>query len=70
MTKLPPNAYRTTINGNPYIVHEDGKGNVLRLEDDYDAKLAKLNIPQRIKMRKSTKTRFAKPGENKELRKA
>lgn len=60
MTKLPPHAYRTTINGNPYIVHEDGKGNITRLEDDYGTKLAKMPVNKRYAKQK---TRYAKPGE-------
>lgn len=41
-------------------IDKDGKVKVAR---DEAAALAKLNIPQRIKRRKSTKTRVAKPGE-------
>jgi hypothetical protein len=41
-------------------VGKDGKVKVAR---DEAAALAKLNIPQRIKRRRSPKTRFAKPGE-------
>lgn len=38
----------------------DGK---VKVERDEAKELAKLNIPQRIKRRKSTKTRPARPGE-------
>jgi hypothetical protein len=41
-------------------VDKDGKVKVAR---DEAAALSKLNIPQRIKRRKSTKTRPARPGE-------
>lgn len=48
-------------------VDKDGKVNIQR---DEAKALAKLNVSQRITARKKPKTRFAKPGENKELRKA
>ncbi len=64
MTKLPPNAKRVIVNGNPYIAHEDDKGRIIRLEDDYDARLARLPVNQRIAARKTaeTKQRFVSRG--------
>lgn len=63
MRKLPPNARRVTVNGNPYIAHTDPVTGKIRLEDDYDAILAKMPVNQRIAMRKSKKARVAKRGE-------
>lgn len=60
MTKLPPNTYRTTINGNPYIAHEDPVTKKIRLEDDYAAIQARKPVNKRYA---KPKTRFAKPGE-------
>lgn len=60
MTKLPPNAKRVTINGNPYIAHEDVNGNIIRLEDDYAAIQARKPVNARYAKKK---TRFAKRGE-------
>lgn len=60
MTKLPPNAYRTTINRNPYIVHEDGKGNIIRLEDDYATAQAKK--PPNARFADMNKQRFVPRG--------
>ena len=62
MTKLPPNAKRVTINGNPYIAHEDGEGNILRLEDDYGTRLAKMPVNARLKAIKSKKQRVVRRG--------
>jgi hypothetical protein len=45
--------------GDRFKLTVDGK----RLTPDEAKELAKLNIPQRIKRRKSTKTRPARPGE-------
>lgn len=45
--------------GDRFKLSKDGK----RITPDEAKELAKLNIPQRIKRRKSPKTRFAKPGE-------
>lgn len=60
MTKLPPNAKRVTINGNPYIAHEDPVTGKIRLEDDYAAIQARKPVNARYAKKK---TRFAKPGE-------
>lgn len=60
MSKLPPNATRVTLNGNPYIAHTDPVTGKVRLEDDYGAKLAKMPVNARLA---KPKTRFAKPGE-------
>ena len=63
MKKLPPNAKRVIVNGNPYIEHTDPTTGKIRLEDDYGTKLAKLPVNQQIARRRSPKTRFAKRGE-------
>lgn len=62
MTKLPPNAKRVIVNGNPYIAHEDPVTGKIRLEDDYGARLAKMPVNARMKAIKSKKVRLAKRG--------
>jgi len=60
MTKLPPNATRVILNGNPYIAHENPVTKKIRLEDDYAALKARKPVNQRYA---KPKTRVAKPGE-------
>ena len=62
MTKLPPNARRVTVNGNPYIAHTDPVTGKIRLEDDYDAILAKMPVNARLQARKSPKKKWQKAG--------
>lgn len=63
MKKLPPNAKRVIVNGNPSIAYEDDKGRIIRLERDIETELARMPVNQQIARRRSPKTRFAKPGE-------
>jgi hypothetical protein len=62
MKKLPPNAKRVILNGNPYIAHEDPVTKKIRLEDDYGAKLAKMPVNARLQALKSNKTRVVSRG--------
>jgi hypothetical protein len=60
MKKLPPNAKRVIVNGNPYIAHEDPVTKKIRLEDDYATALARKPVCSRYA---KNKTRVAKRGE-------
>ena len=64
MKKLPPNAKRVVINGNPAIAYEDDKGRIIRLERDVETELARLPVNKQIAARKSKKMRVAKRGEH------
>ena len=64
MKKLPPNAKRVIINGNPAIAYEDEEGNIIRVERDIETELARLPVNQRLAARKSKKMRVAKRGEH------
>ncbi len=61
MKRLPPNAKRVIVNGNPYIAYEDDKGRIIRLEDDYEASL--LRKPVNARYANPNKMRVAKRGE-------
>ena len=58
MKKLPPNAKRVIVNGNPSIEHTDPVTGKIRYEPDAETKLARKPVCARY-----AKTRFAKRGE-------
>jgi len=60
MKKLPPNARRVIVNGNPSIAYEDDKGRIIRLERDIEAELARMPVNQQIARRRSPKTKYQK----------
>jgi hypothetical protein len=60
MKKLPENARRVIVNGNPSIAYEDEAGNIIRLERDVETELARKPVCARYA---KPKTRVAKPGE-------
>ena len=62
MKKLPPNAKRVVINGNPAIAYEDEEGNIIRVERDIETELARLPVNQRLAARKSPKQKWQKAG--------
>ena len=62
MKKLPSNAKRVIINGNPSIAHYDDKGRIIRLERDVETELARLPVNQRLATRKSPKQKWQKAG--------
>jgi hypothetical protein len=45
--KLPPNARRVIVNGNPSIAYEDDRGRIIRLERDIETELAMKPVNQR-----------------------
>ena len=62
MKKLPPNAKRVVINGNPSIAYYDDKGRIIKLERDVEAEIAKLPLNRQIAARKSPKQKWQKAG--------
>jgi hypothetical protein len=58
--KLPPNAKRVILNGNPSIAYEDEAGRIIRVERDLETELARKPVCARYA---KNKTRVAKRGE-------
>jgi hypothetical protein len=60
MKKLPENARRVIVNGNPSIEHTDPVTGKIRLERDVETELARKPVCARYA---KPKTRFTKRGE-------
>jgi hypothetical protein len=63
MSKLPPNAKRVIINGNPSIAYEDEAGRIIRVERDVETELARMPVNARLQVLKSNKIRVARKGQ-------
>ena len=61
MKKLPENARRVIVNGNPSIEHTDPVTGKIRLERDVETELARMPVNARFSNK--NKTRVAKRGE-------
>jgi hypothetical protein len=62
MTKLPPNAKRVILNGNPSIAYEDEAGRIIRVERDLETELARMPVNARLQALKSPKQKWRKAG--------
>jgi hypothetical protein len=60
MTKLPPNAKRVIVNGNPSIEHTNPVTGKIRLERDVETELARLPKNQQIAKRKAPPQKWRK----------
>ena len=63
MKKLPENARRVIVNGNPSIEHTDPVTGKIRLERDVETELARLPKNQQLAKRKSPPQKWRKAGE-------
>lgn len=59
MKKLPPNAKRVILNGNPSIAYEDEAGRIIRVERDLETELARKPVCARYA---KNKTKYRKAG--------
>ena len=62
MKKLPPNARRVIVNGNPSIEHTDPVTGKIRLERDVETELARMPVNARLQALKSPKQKWRKAG--------
>jgi len=62
MKKLPENARRVIVNGNPAIEHTDPVTGKIRLERDVETELARMPVNARLQALKSPKQKYRKAG--------